>query len=89
MIIHKEIFGVDNKSTIRTSSESHFNWKNYFHKNPLYFRKYADFESDKEIDNSSVGNKTTNIYKHNPVLKDYRIESELNDIYKTVIMNLF
>ena len=51
-----------------------------FHKNPLYFRIFADFEADIEKDNSSVGNNTTNIYKQNPVLNGYRIESELEDV---------
>ena len=54
--------------------------KKHFHKNPLCFRIYADFEADNEIDNSSIGNKTFNIYKQKPVLNAYRIESELNDI---------
>jgi len=43
-------------TTIRTSSESHLLWKNHFHKNPLYFRIYADFEADNEKDNSCIGN---------------------------------
>ena len=34
--------------------------KKHFHKNPLFFRIIADFEADNEIDNSSVGKKTTN-----------------------------
>ena len=34
--------------------------KKHFHKNPLYFRIYADFEADNEKDNSSIGNKTSN-----------------------------
>ena len=38
-----------------------------FHKNPLCFRIYADFEADNEINNSSIGNETTNIYEQNPV----------------------
>ena len=31
-------------TTIKTSNESHIYWKKYFHKIPLYFRIYADFE---------------------------------------------
>ena len=31
--------------------------KKHFHKNPLYFRIFADFEADNEVDGSSVGNK--------------------------------
>ena len=50
------------------------------HKNPLYFRINADFEADNEKDNSSVGKKTTNIYKQNPVLNAYELVSELEDV---------
>ena len=32
---------------------------------------YADFEADNEIDNSNAGDKTTNIYKQNPILNGY------------------
>ena len=46
----------------------HLYWQKHFHKNQLYFRIIADFEADNEIDGSSLGNKTTNIYKQNPVL---------------------
>ena len=59
--IHKPKCENNDIPTIRTSSESHLHWKNHFHKNPLYFRIYADFEADNEKDNSIVGNKTTNI----------------------------
>ena len=45
--------------------------KKHFHKNLLFFWIYADFEADNEKDNSSVGNKTANIYKQNPVLNGY------------------
>ena len=80
---HKEKCGDDNITTIRTSNESHLHWKKHFHKNPLYFRIYADFEADNEEDNSIVGDKTTNIYKQNPVLNGYRIVSELEDVLKS------
>ena len=80
---HKEKCGDDNITVIRTSNESHLHWKKYFHKNPLYFRIYADFEADNEKDNSIIGNKTTNIYKQNPVLNGYHIVSELEDVLKS------
>ena len=81
---HKEKCGDDNICTIRTSKESHlFLEKKHFHKNPLYFRIYADFEADNEKDNSKIGNKTTNIYKQNPVLNGYRIISELEDVLES------
>ena len=79
---HKEKCGDDNITVIKTSNELHLHWKKHFHKNPLYFRIYADFEADNEKDNSIIGNKTTNIYKQNPVLNGYHIVSELGDVLK-------
>ena len=70
-------------TTIRTSPESHLHWKGHFHKNPIYFRTYADFEADNEKDISSVGNKTTNFYKQNPVLNGYEIVSQLEVVSKS------
>ena len=83
LINHKEKCGDDNICTIRTSNESHLFWKKNFHKNTLYFRIYADFEADNGKDNSKIGNKTTNIYKQNPVLKSYYIISELEDVLES------
>ena len=80
---HKQKCGGDNKTTIKTSKESHLHWNKLFHKNPLYFWINADFEADNEKDNSSIGKKTTNIYKQNPVLNGYRIVSELDDVLKS------
>ena len=80
---HKEKCGDDNITTIKTSNESHLHWKKHFHKNPLHFRIYADFEADNEKDNSSIGNKTTNTYKENPVLNGYHIKSDLEDVLKS------
>ena len=54
-----------------------------FQKNPICFRIYADIEADKEKDNPSMGNETTNIYKQNPVFNGYRIESELEDVLQS------
>ena len=83
VINHKGNCGDDNICTIRTSNESHLYWKKHFHKNPLYFKIYADFKADNEIDNSSIGNKTTNIYKQNPVLNGYYIISEQEDVLES------
>ena len=80
---HKEQYGDDNISTIRTSNEPHLYWKKHFHKNPLYLRIIADFEADNEIDKSSVGNTSTNIYKQNPVINGYYIISELEDVLES------
>ena len=80
---HKEKCGDDNITIIKFSNKSHLHWEKHFHKNPLYFRKYADFEADNEKDNSIVVNKTINIYKQNPVLNGYHIVSELEDVLKS------
>ena len=80
---HKQKCGDDNITTIKTSNDSHLRWQNHFHENPLYFRIYADFEADNEKDNSIIGNKTTNIYKQNPILNRYHIISELEDVLKS------
>ena len=70
-------------TTLRTSSESLPHWKKHFHKNPLYFRVYADFGADNEKDNSSIGNKTTIICGQNAVHNGYHIKSELEDVLKS------
>ena len=55
----------------------------FFQKTPLYFRIIADFEADNEIDKENVGNKTTYIYKQNPIWNGYYIVSELNNVLKS------
>ena len=77
-MLHKPKCKKNKITTVRVSPESHLHWKDHFHKNPLYLWMYADFEADNEKDKSSVANKTTNIYKQNPVLDGYHIESELD-----------
>ena len=69
--------------TIRTSSESHLHRKDHLHKNPIHYGIIGDFEADNGIDNSSIGNKTTNIYKQNPVHNGYLIISQLDDFLKS------
>ena len=83
MVMKQKQKSGDDNITIKTSNETHLHWKNHFHKNPLYFRIYADFEADKQQDNSSIGNKTTNSYKQNPVLNGYHIVSELEDVLES------
>ena len=83
LMLHKQICGEDNITTRRTSPESHIYWKKHFHKNPLFFRKYADFEADNEIGKSIIRIKTIKVYKRNPVLNGYHIESELEDVLKS------
>ena len=70
-------------TTIKTSSERHPQWEKHVQKNPSCFWIIADFEANNEVDNSSIGNKTTNIYKQNPVLKSFYITSELNAVLKS------
>ena len=82
-MIHKPKYENYNKTTINTSSESHMYWKKLFHKNPLHCKSGEDFDADNEIDQSSIGKKTTNSYKQNPVLKGDHIESELDDILQS------
>ena len=69
--------------SIKTSNESHFLWKKHFYKNPSCFSIYADFEADNEIDNSNIGNKTTNIHKQNPVCNGYKIKSDTEDVLES------
>ena len=79
---HKEKCGSNNICNIRSSNESHIQWKKYFHKNPVYFRIIADFEADNEKEDNVIGNKTTNTYKQNPILNGCYIISELEDVLK-------
>ena len=81
--VHKQKCENNDITTTRSSPASHILWKNHFHKSPFYFGKYADFEADNETDTSSVGDKTTNIYKQNPVLNGYHIESKMEDVLKS------
>ena len=83
LMLHKPKCEKNDITTIRTSPDSHLHWKRHFHKNPLYFRIYADFEADNEKDNRVIGNKTTHFYKQNPVLNGYRIKSELEDVLQS------
>ena len=67
----------------KVSNESLLNWKNRFHKSPLFFRICPDFEADNEIDTSNIGSKTSNIYKKNHERNgDYKV-SALNDVSKS------
>ena len=62
MIKHKQHCNQERITNNKTSSELHLYWKYHFHKNPIYFRIYADFEADNEKVNSGKGNKTNNIH---------------------------
>ena len=79
---HNENCGDHDISTIGTSNETHLDWRNLFQKSLFYFRFISDSEADIQIDNSSIGIKTTNISKQNPVCNGYCIISELEDVLK-------
>ena len=81
LIKHKNL--CDQNQILKTSPNSHIYWKKYFQKNKFYFRIYADFEADNKKENTSIGDKTTNIYKQEPVCNGYQIVSELEDILKS------
>ena len=83
LTLHKPKCENNDITTIRTSNETHHHWKKHFHKNPFYFRNYADFEADNEKDDSSIGDKRSNIFKQNPILNGYYIVSELEDFSKS------
>ena len=57
--------------------------ENTFSKESVIFRIYSDFEAVIEKDNFFIGNKTTDIYKQNPVLNGYHIKSEREDVLKS------
>ena len=78
--IHKPNCEINDITTIRTSSETYLHGKDLFHNNPISFVLYADFEADNEKDNSSIGNKTSKIFKQNPVINCYQMKSELEDV---------
>ena len=81
LIKHKNL--CKENQQLKTSPNSHIFWNNYFQKNKLCFRIYADFEADNEKENTSIGNKTTNIYKQEPLCNVYYIKSELKDVLKS------
>ena len=83
LMLHKPKCETIDITTFRTSNESQICWKKQLHRNPISFRIYADFEADNEKNNSSMGNKTTNIYKQNPVLNGCRIESDLENVLQS------
>ena len=70
-------------AAIRVSKESHLIWKKYLHKIPLYFKIYGHFECNNKIEHSHIGNKTTNIFKQNPMCNGFYIVSELNDVLQS------
>ena len=76
----KKRCGKQEITSFKTSNQSNLYWRKCFHKAKIVFKNYADFEVDNETDKSNLGDKTTNIFKHNPACNDYHIVSELNDV---------
>ena len=70
-------------TAIRVSKESHLMWKKNFHKIPQYFRIYGDFECNNKNEHSQIGNKTTNIFKQNPMCNGFYIVSELENVLQS------
>ena len=85
LINHKQSFEQQEITSVGTSNESYLHWRKHFHKNPFCFGIYADFEAENEIDNSSVGNKTTNMYKQTPEYNCFCIVSELDSVLQWLI----
>ena len=88
LMLQEQKCGDDNKTTIKTSNELHLDWKKHFHRNSINLVIYADFEAVNEKGISSIGKKTTNTYKQNPVINGYHILSDLevdlkNGYYKS------
>ena len=74
---------VSNKRKLVLEHQTHFCWRKYFHKKPFTFRIYADFEAEKEIDNSNIDRKTTIFYKENTVNNGYYTPTQLDDVLNT------
>ena len=83
LMLHNPECENNNKTTIRNSPEAQIYWEKHFHKNATHFRKYAYFQAENEISNSSKGKKTTNIYEQNPILIGYYISSKMEDVLKS------
>ena len=79
---HKEKCEQQKLTSFDVSNENHLIWKTYFHRIPIHFKFGADYEADSEIDNSNIGDKTTNVHKQNHVPNGYYIISELHDVSK-------
>ena len=77
---HKHRCEQQDFTSIKISNDNYIHWKIHYHKIPLYFRKYADFECNNEIDNSTTVEKTTNNNKQNPVCNGYYFVSDLPEV---------
>ena len=54
LLKHKQRYNQQEITSIKASKESRLYWKNPTQKNPLFFRRHADFTAGNEVDNSST-----------------------------------
>ena len=59
---HIQKCGQQEITSVKLSKESHLYWKDHFHMNPIFFKIIVDFEAPNELDNSNIGNETTNVF---------------------------
>ena len=83
LVKHTERCKQQDITAIRVIKDSHLMWKKHFHKIPLYFRIYGDFECNNKIEGSHIGIKTTNIFKQNPMCNGFYIVSELENVLQS------
>ena len=84
LIKHIERCRQQDIKVIRLSKESHLMWKKYFHKIPLYFRIYGDFECKNSIaELQHIGKKSKNVFRQNRTCNGFYIVSELNDVLQS------
>ena len=89
LVKHTERCEQQDITAIRLSKESHLMWKKHFHEIPQYFMIYGDFECINKIEDSDIGNKTTNIFRQNPTCNGFHIVSELNDVLLWISLGLW
>ena len=83
LVKHTERCKQQDITAIRVSKDSHLMWKKHFHKIPLYFRIYGDFECNNKREYSNIGNKTTNIFRQNPMCNGFYIVSEMDNVLQS------
>ena len=73
----------------KISIDTNIKWKNHNQKVPSYFKINADFKCINEKDNSTIGEKSTNIFKQNPVCSEYYIVSDLPEVLRNEFKSNF
>ena len=64
-------------------------WKKHFHKFPLYFRIYGDFDCNNSTALPHIVIKTTLIFRQNPICNGFYIVSELNNVLQSGYRSCF